>query len=168
MNTDFFKVYGAKERNDSLLRLSDDHYVLFYGFHKDNESDESGYCWRKDYGYKPTESELKEDIVEHINKLTDAKILTGFTYEGSLVYLSAENQFNYKAAFDLCMLTDGGNLPVTFKFGQENDPKYRQFNTKEELREFYLLAVSFVSKTLAEGWAEKDMIYKKDMQSWFT
>ena len=52
----------------------------------------------KDYGYKPTESELKEDIVEHINKLTDAKILKGFTYEGSLVYLSAENQFNYKVA----------------------------------------------------------------------
>lgn len=168
MNTDFFKVYGAKERNDSLLRLSDDHYVLFYGFHKDNESDESGYCWSKDYGYKPIESELKEDIVEHINKLTDAKILTGFTYEGSLVYLSAENQFNYKAAFDLCMLTDGSNLPVTFKFEQEDAPKYRQFNTKEELREFYLLAVSFVSKTLAEGWAEKDVIYKKDMQSWFT
>ena len=168
MNTDFFKVYGAKERNDSLLRLSDDHYVLFYGFHKDNESEESGYYWRKDYGYKPIESELKEDIVEHINNLTDAKILTGFTYEGSLVYLSAENQFNYKAAFDLCMLTDGSNLPVTFKFGQEDAPKYRQFNTKEELREFYLLAVSFVSKTLAEGWAEKDMIYKKDMQSCFT
>ena len=25
-----------------------------------------------------------------------------------------------------------------------------------------------VTNTLAEGWAEKDMIYKKDMQSWFT
>lgn len=42
MSTEFFKVYGTKERNDGLLRLSDDHYVLFYGFHKDNESDESG------------------------------------------------------------------------------------------------------------------------------
>ena len=82
MSTEFFNVYGTKERNDNLLRLSDDHYVLFYGFYKDNESDECGYCWRKDYGYKPTESELKEDIVEHINKLTDAKILKGFTYEG--------------------------------------------------------------------------------------
>ena len=155
MITEFFKAYGIKERNDSLLRLSDDHYVLFYGFHKDNENDESGYCWRKDYRYKPTEPELKDDIVEHINKLTDAKILTGFTYEGSLVYLSAENQFNYKAAFDLCMLTDGSNLPVTFKFGQENAPKYRQFNTKDELKDFYLLAVSFVSKTLAEGGGQK-------------
>lgn len=168
MNTEFFKVYGTKERNDSLLRLSDDHYVLFYGFGKDKDSDESGYYWRKDYGHKPTEEELKGDIATHVNKLTDVKILTGFTYEGSLVYLSAENQFNYKAVFDLCMLTDGSNLPVTFKFGQEDAPKYRQFNTKEELREFYLLAVSFVSKTLAEGWAEKDMIYKKDMQAWFT
>ena len=166
MNTDFFKVYGAKERNDSLLRLSDDHYVLFYGFGKDN--DESGYCWRKDYGHKPTEEELKSDIATLVNKLIDDKILTGFTYEGSLVYLSAENQFNYKAAFDLCMLTDGGNLPVTFKFGQENDPKYRQFKTKEELKDFYLSAISFVTNALAEGWAEKDMIYKKDMQSWFT
>lgn len=55
MNTDFFKVYGTKERNDSLLRLSDDHYVLFYGFGKDKDKDESGYYWRKDYGYKPTE-----------------------------------------------------------------------------------------------------------------
>ena len=158
MNTDFFKVYGTKERNDSLLRLSDDHYVLFYGFDKDK--DESGYCWRKDYGHKPTEEELKGDIATHVNKLIDEKILAGFTYEGNIVYLSSENQFNYKAAFDLCMLT--------FKFGQENDPKYRQFSTKDELKDFYLSAISFVTNTLAEGWAEKDMIYKKDMQSWFT
>ena len=168
MNTDFFKVYGNKERNDSLLRLSDDHYVLFYGFGKDKDSDESGYYWRKDYGHKPTEEELKGDIATHVNKLIDEKILAGFTYEGNIVYLSSENQFNYKAAFDLCMLTDGGNLPVTFKFGQENAPKYRQFSTKEDLKNFYLSAISFVTNTLAEGWAEKDMIYKKDMQSWFT
>lgn len=168
MNTDFFKVYGTKKRNDNLLRLSDDHYVLFYGFGKDKDSDESGYYWRKDYGHKPTEEELKGDIGTHINKLIDEKILAGFTYEGNIVYLSSENQFNYKAAFDLCMLTDGGNLPVTFKFGQENDPKYRQFNTKDELKDFYLSAISFVTNTLAEGWSEKDMIYKKDMQSWFT
>lgn len=168
MSTEFFKVYGTKERNDSLLRLSDDHYVLSYGFDKDKDSDESGYCWRKDYGHKPTEEELKGDIATHVNKLIDEKILAGFIYEGNIVYLSSENQFNYKAAFDLCMLTDRGNLPVTFKFGQENDPKYRQFSTKEDLKDFYLSAISFVTNTLAEGWAEKDMIYKKDMQSWFT
>ena len=168
MNTDFLKVYGINERDDNLMRLTGDHAVLFYGCDKDKDSDESGYCWRKDYGYKPTEEELKGDIATHVNKLIVEKILAGFTYEGNIVYLSSENQFNYKAAFDLCMLTDGSNLPVTFKFGQENDPKYRQFNTKDELKDFYLSAISFVTNTLAEGWAEKDMIYKKDMQSWFT
>lgn len=167
MNTDFFKVYGTKERNDSLLRLSDDHYVLFYGFGKDKDSDESGYCWRKDYGHKPTEEELKGDIATHVNKLIDEKILAGFTYEGNIVYLSSENQFNYKAAFDLCMLTDGSNLPVTFKFGDEQKPVYRKFETKDELKGFFLQAMDFISKTLSEGWTEKNTVFRKDFETWF-
>lgn len=158
MNTEFFKVFGIKERHDELLKLSEDHYVLFWGFVKNEESEDSGYCWRKDYGHKPTEEELKSDITTLVNKLIDDKILTGFTYEGSLVYLSAENQFNYKAAFDLCMLTDGGNLPVTFKFGNEMEPVYKKFETKEELKNFFTSAMSFIQTTLKEGWDEKDSI----------
>lgn len=168
MNTEFFKLYGVKERRDGIVKLSDRHYVLFFGFGRDSADDEYGYCWRRDYDHRPAQEELQADLVALVNRSVDEKILTRFAYEGNPVYLSSENQFNYKAAFDLCMLTEGSNLPVTFKFGQENDPKYRQFNTKDELKDFYLSAISFVTNTLAEGWAEKDMIYKKDMQSWFT
>jgi hypothetical protein len=38
------------------------------------------------------------------------------------VWLSTENQFNYKAAFDLATQTGGKSLPVTFKFGSTNNP----------------------------------------------
>lgn len=158
MNTEFFKVFGIKERHDELLKLSEDHYVLFWGFIKNEESEENGYCWRKDYDHKPTAIELKGDLVTFINSLIDAKILSGFTYEGNMVWLSQENCFNYKAAFDLCMMTDGANLPVTFKFGNVMEPVYKKFETKEEIKNFFTSAMSFIQATLKEGWNEKDSI----------
>ena len=38
------------------------------------------------------------------------------------VWLSSENQFNYKAAYDLAVQTGGATLPVTFKFGTDEVP----------------------------------------------
>jgi hypothetical protein len=74
------------------------------------------------------------------------------------VWLSNENQFNYKAAYDLTLQSNGQTLPVLFKFGTTDNPIYYTFNTIEELSNFYISAMKYISDTLAEGWRMKDSI----------
>ena len=72
------------------------------------------------------------------------------------VWLSAENQFNYKAAYDLAIQTAGATLPVTFKFGTDDVPCYHTFLTVEELTDFYTKAMRHIQFALATGWNNKD------------
>ncbi len=74
------------------------------------------------------------------------------------VWLSSENQFNYKAAFDLATQTAGANLPVRFKFGTDDEPQYYIFSNLEDLTDFYTKALKYVDSILNEGWEEKDSI----------
>lgn len=107
--TDFFKV-SATERQDQIVRLSDNNYLLIFGYGRENGDDEQGYNWRKYYDHKPDELELKEDITALIDHFTDERILTGFQWNGGNVYLSQENQMNFKAAYDLAVQTQGASL----------------------------------------------------------
>lgn len=97
-------------------------------------------------------------IREKINERTDVRILSGFRWNGIAVWLSSENQFNYKAAYDLAQQTGGASLPVTFKFGTDDAPVYHTFEALKDLRDFYTAALAFVQRCLSEGWAEKDTI----------
>lgn len=72
------------------------------------------------------------------------------------IWLSTENQFNYKAAYDLAVQTNGASLPVKFKFGTDEAPIYHTFNELEELQEFYMSSIAFVQQVLDDGWNEKD------------
>lgn len=160
MKTDFFKIYGAHERQDGLVVLSEKNSAIYVGFGKDNAEDESGYNWRKDYDHIPDVAEIKADIDALINSHTDAKILTGFSWNGKPVYLSTENQFNFKAAYDLAYQTDGANLPAKFKLGEdaEGNPVYHTFTKTEVLADFVMRAFAFINNALKEGWTEKDSI----------
>ena len=75
------------------------------------------------------------------------------------MYLSSENQLNYKAAYDLAVHTNGATLPIKFKLG-ENDGTtvYHTFNTLNSFTDFYTKAISFINATLNEGWTEKDEV----------
>lgn len=110
----------------------------------------------EEFGYKPTDEEIRNTVMAWYNGQTDAAILSGFSYEDTPVWLSSENQFNYKSAYDLAVQTDGATLPVTFKFGTDILPAYRKFETLEELTEFYTKAMKHIQDTLAEGWKKKD------------
>lgn len=110
------------------------------------------------FPYKPTVDVIKDAILDIENAAIDKKILSGFVWNDMTVWLSSENQFNYKAAYDLAIQTNGANLPLTFKFGDSEDPKYHEFKTLEDLSDFYIKVVSFVNTTLAEGWKKKDSI----------
>ena len=160
MNSEFFKIYGAKERQDGIVVLSSNKACIYVGFGKDSEDAESGYNWRKDYDHIPTIAEVKADIEELINAHTDAKILTGFSWNGKPVYLSSENQFNFKAAYDLAVQTSGKTLPVKFKLGEDRrgNAVYHTFEDLAEFTDFYTKAIAYVSDCLNEGWEEKDSI----------
>lgn len=105
---------------------------------------------------QPSLDVIKSVVLDWYNGLINESILTGFVYEDMPVWLSSENQFNYKAAHDLAVQTSGATLPVTFKFGTDEHPQYREFTTLEELTDFYTKAMLHVQNTLADGWTKKD------------
>jgi hypothetical protein len=109
---------------------------------------------------KPTIEMVKDAIKGDIDSQTDETILCGFVWNEKPVYLSSENQFNFKAAYDLAVQTDGANLPVTFKLGELSDgtPVYHTFEEMAEAQDFYVKAVTFINQTLAAGWQRKDSI----------
>lgn len=106
--------------------------------------------------YKLSIDEIKQLILESINKDTDNKILSGFTWNGMQVWLSTENQFNYKTAYDYAIQGGIGSLPITFKFGTVDTPIYYQFLTIEDLQDFYSSVINYIQNTLSEGWIKKD------------
>lgn len=151
------KIYGAKERQDGLYSIGRNKWELFYGFGKDNPDDESGYNWRQKFKQKPSLADIRAIIKETINNETDRKILEGFVWKGMPVWLSTENQFNYKAAYDLAVQTNGASLPVRFKFGTDAVPVYYNFESLEDFADFYTQAMVHINMVLNEGWAEKDL-----------
>ena len=110
----------------------------------------------EEFGHKPTDEEIRTLVMSWYNSQTDAAILSGFAYNGAPVWLSTENQYNYKAAYDLAVQTGGETLPVTFKFGSDEQPEYHTFSRLDELKDFYTKAVRYIQKVLAEGWEKKD------------
>ncbi len=156
------KVYGATERHDQLIVFGKGaSAVLIYGYGTDGEQ---GFDYRHQFTHKPTKHEVLQVIVEHVNKLVDEKILTGFKWADDngvecSVWLSEENQRNFSEAHRLSVLLGAKKYEtIQFKIGEDEDnrPKYRTFETLNDLNTFYLSAFAFIKQTLSEGWAEKD------------
>ncbi|MEZ3589645.1 MAG: DUF4376 domain-containing protein [Muribaculaceae bacterium] len=114
--------------------------------------------WTAYTGTEPTADSLQRDIAAHINSLTDAAILGGMTWDGERVWLSTENQFNYKAAYDLAVQSLGASLPVTFKLGTDDRPVYRTFTLLADLQAFYTGCLAHVQRCYTAGWKAKDFI----------
>ena len=123
------------------------------------EADEEGNLsfLSETFEHKPSLSEVKEVILAWYNAAIDNQILSGFVWKDMPVWLSMENQFNYKAAYDIAVQSNGKVLP-TFKFGTTENPVYHEFTDMEDLQDFYLEEMTYVNETLAKGWAEKDAI----------
>lgn len=114
--------------------------------------------------HKATIDDVKNLILGYYNDKIDEKILSGMVWKGMKVWLSTENQFNYKAAYDLAFQTNGANLPVMFKFGETNEPEYYRFESMEDLSDFYMSSMKYIQDTLGEGWILKDSINWEDYQ----
>lgn len=120
--------------------------------HEDGSAD----YMEAEFDHKPSNGEIKAAVIGWYNQQTDLTILSGFKYENSIVWLSSENQFNYKAAYDLAVQTNGETLPVKFKFGTDEHPVYRVFENLEDLMDFYTRAMLFIQNALDAGWKKKD------------
>ena len=147
------KRYGATERHDRLMKIGRNKWELIYGYGTDGVS---GWTYRERFTRKPTMEEIKEIIIAQINRNVEEKILCGLVWKDMPIWLSTENQFNYKAAYDLAVQTGGQSLPVKFKFGTDEQPVYHTFTTLDDLQEFYMTSLAFVQQVLDEGWQEKD------------
>lgn len=110
----------------------------------------------KEFSHKPSLDEIKKVIIEWINNRVDDDILRGFVWNDTPVWLSMQNQFNYKAAYDLAIQTEGGSLPITFKFGTDAEPVYHTFTELSDIADFYSKAVTFTNNVLNDGWEYKD------------
>lgn len=112
----------------------------------------------EDILHKPSLREVKDIILKGINTQTENAILENFEWNGIKIWLSLENQFNYKAAYDLALQTNGSSLPVVFKFGTIEEPIYYKFDNLEDLTDFYTKALMYINEQLAIGWYKKDSI----------
>lgn len=115
--------------------------------------------WAEEVVYgRPTKDKLFSMVDGYFSEKMKQKIVSGYEVDGDKVWLSNENQMNYKSAYDMAVQTDGQNLPVTFKLGDDKNPVYRSFHSLEELKEFYSGIQSYIQKTLEDGWKARDAI----------
>lgn len=110
------------------------------------------------FNYIPTFNEIKNIIISYYNNIIDKQILSGFTWNGMQIWLSNENQFNYKVIYDMAVQTKGQNLPIKVKFGDNNNIIYYEFKTLEEISDFYIKLITHIQNTLQEGWIKKDNV----------
>lgn len=106
----------------------------------------------------PTFQEIQEAILTDINDYVKSQIIECFTWSEHSVWLSLENQTNYKNALDIAIQGQGESLPMTFRFGTDTEPDYVTFNTIEELQEFYNNIVNHIDVCRMYGWDIKDRI----------
>lgn len=138
------------------------------------------YTWYEIYFYKKfingIDFQIVEDaIIADIDAQTDAKILNGYQWTilhgddtGKMVnvWLSAENQTNYKAKHDTAVQYPNlVEFPMKFKVSEIEDeeahiktPVYEIFQNINELAQFYLGGLAYIERTVNEGWARKDSI----------
>ena len=150
------KAYGISEAQNCIAQVGKRH-ILFFGCF---EEDGRAYEYRHEFDHKPSASEVKEMIVAMVNADTEERIMKNHVWRGNKVWLSTENQMNFKAAYDLNAQTCGAMLPLTFKLGEdeEGQPMYHEFCTLDELSDFYSSCVMHVNACLVEGWAIKDSV----------
>lgn len=177
------KVFAPKEcyvpiREDSSRTIISYEYVA--------EEDGVNATWYEIYIPKIQKqsvsfNEVCDAIIEDINARVKEKILTGYTWkvlhgedEGLVanVWLSDENQTNYKAKHDTALqYPQLAEFPMQYKIGEYEErqqdeegertetkkrPIYEYFANIQELAQFYLGGVAFIESCYKEGWAKKD------------
>ncbi len=134
--------------------------------------------WRKDindtndnvifmaevFNHKPNIEEIREVIEAYYNQEVQEKIKQGFKWKDYNVWLSLENQINYKSIYDL-IENKTLEKPPTIKVYKELKSAYYQFNSLQEFKDFYSEISMFIKNTLEEYWLIKDDINYSEYES---
>lgn len=75
-------------------------------YNEQGETTEVNWYEEEIFNHIPQLEEIKETITNWFNKQVDGAILQGFKYNSMPVWLSMENQFNYKSIFDLSIMIE--------------------------------------------------------------
>lgn len=113
------------------------------------------------YPYKPSFEAIKEAILGYFNGLCDTQIYSGYTYNGYTVWLSQENQMNYKTNYDLALQTSiaGGEFEVIkIKIGDNLESIYHTFESFKEYQDFVIGYINHIKISLDKFWTIKDSI----------
>lgn len=164
------KVFGEKELY-APIRKDFSRIIICYGYN--DEPDGVNGTWYEVYSISKNNlnfQNVKNAIIADINAQTDEKILNGYEWtilhgndagKTVKVWLSAENQNNFKAFHDAVKEYPGIDaFPVTYKLAEDENgnPIYETFENMGTLSQFYLGIVSYIKQTISEGWARKDSI----------
>ena len=164
------KVFGEKELY-APIRKDFNRIIICYGYN--DEPDGANGTWYEIYNISKNNlnfQNVKNAIIADINAQTDEKILNGYEWtilhgdkagQTVKVWLSAENQNNFKAFHDAVKDYPGIDaFPVTFKIAEDEngDPIYETFMSMSELSQFYLGSISYIKQTISKGWERKDSI----------
>lgn len=171
--------YSKIDEYMPIIKLADNEYVI--NFDKKDiltrkykevngisvETDDfisSGNCSYKSFIIKKklTPIQIVNLIQNVIDDETSYNIINLFKWNGYSIYLSKENQMNYKNALDLAIMTNGESLPITFKFKKDGKTAYYTFDTVNELKDFYMAINKHINSCLETGWQRKDAVVAED------
>jgi hypothetical protein len=160
------EVKNKKTQYQPIKKVNDSNVIIMWDYKPVNKVNAKGEIvetplavWKEHhFNHIPSLNEVKNIILTYYNQLIDQHRLSGLTWNNMQIWLSTENQFNYKVAYDLAVQTSGATLPLIFKFGDDENVIYYEFKTLDELYDFYIASINHVQFTLAEGWKKKDSI----------
>ncbi len=152
----FFKPY--KKINDNHVIIMWDYKPIMKTNAKGEEIETPLAFWEQyKFNHVPTLSEIKNVIIEYYNEKIKDEIINDFIWNDMKIWLTTENQLNYKVIYDLTKQTNGSNLPITLKFENNvQEPIFYTFNSIEELEDFYISSVNYIQKKLKDGWDIKN------------
>ena len=121
--------------------------------------DEETYTYKQfKFSHKPTIEEVKEVITQYYNEKANNEIINGFKWNDMNIWLSLENQINYKAIYDLININENLVFPLHLKFHKNGEDIIYTFETKDEYLDFYSNQIIYVKDILQTYWDVKSNI----------
>lgn len=104
---------------------------------------------------------IKPTINNYYNEICSDEILKGFKIDSDIVWLSSENQMNYKIHYDFALVNNQNTQefkPIKIKIGDETESKYHTFESFEEYQKFVFDYTEHIQNTISKYWQIKDAI----------
>lgn len=149
------KVYGSPVRQDGLYKIGRNKWELIYGFGKDNESDTTGWNWRKRYTRRPTLDEIKEEIVSAIKEESAHRLRYGLQWNGLPIEYTEERKSDLTGII-VGLQSGFVQLPIEINLGSAEDgtPSIYTFQSAGEIGEVAALIAGHKTAVAKAEWNE--------------